>query len=191
MANLSRMLEQLDEIHLSEVVGRHHDQARERYILTRHTVGTYEEFHEEITRFVQYQLHATQGNPAVPRYIASSEAVNIIERAFTSIGGQEGAFEIARTGIRGGLRAVIDALYQAMKKQDEEAYIEYVLRTEVDPLSFEDRTSLMQAYLNRYRNNLSQNMRVPTAYELASNYEAIIRMHMEVINSIRLGIRRS
>ena len=191
MANLNRMLEALDEVNITNIVGFKHDMARERYIVTRRTVDSYAQLNEEMTRFVQYQLHATLGNTAVPQYMASSQAVGIIERAFTSIGGLQGAYEIASTGIRGGLRAIIDALYQAIKKEEEEAYIEYVLRTEVNPLSFEDRAQLMQAYLNRFGHNFPHGVRVPAAYELAGNYESIIRMHMEVINAIRTGIRRS
>lgn len=191
MANLNRMLELLDEINITNVVGMKHDTARERYHLTRSIVNSSAEFEEEITRFVQYQLCATRCNAAVPRYMASSQAANIIDRAFTNIGGSSGAYEIASRGIRGGLRAVIDVLYQAIKKEEEEAYIEYVLRTEVDSLSFDDRTALMSAYLNRFRHNFPNSVRVPTAFELAGNYESILRMHMEVINSIRMRIRQS
>ena len=190
MANLNRMLELLDEVNITNVVGMKHDIAREQYVVTRRTVDSYAQFNEEITRFVQYQLHTTLGNTAVPQYMASSQAVGIIERAFTSVGGLQGAYEIASTGIRSGLRAVIDTLYQAIKKEEEEAYVEYILRTEVDPLSFEDRAQLMQAYLSRFGHNFPQGIRVPTAYELAGNYESIIRMHTEVINAIRMGIRR-
>ena len=190
MANLNRMLELLDEVNITNVVGMKHDIAREQYVVTRRTVDSYAQFNEEITRFVQYQLHATLGNTAIPQYMASSQAVGIVERAFTSVGGLQGAYEIASTGIRGGLRAVIDTLYQAIKKEEEEAYVEYILRTEVDPLSFEDRAQLMQAYLSRFGHNFPQGIRVPTAYELAGNYESIIRMHTEVINAIRMGIRR-
>jgi len=191
MANLNRMLELLDEVNITNVVGLKHDRARERYHLTRDTVSTHAEFEEEITRFVQYQLCATRGNAAVPRYMASSIATDILNRAFTSIGGKDGAYDMAESGIRGGLRTVIDALYQAIKKEEEESYVEYVLRTEVDQLSFNDRTALMQAYLNRFRGNFPASARVPSAYELAGNYENIIRMHAEVINSIRMRIRQS
>lgn len=191
MANLNRMIALLDETNLSAVVGLKHDTARERYQLTRSTVASSAEFEEEITRFVQYQLCATRGNAAVPRYMASSQAAEIIERAFANIGGASGAYEIASRGIRGGLRAVIEVLCSAIKKEEEEAYIEYVLRTEVDPLSFDDRVELMQAYLTRYGRNFPNSVRVPTAFELAGNYENIIRMHIEVINSIRMRIRQN
>lgn len=190
MANLTRMLELLDERNITNVVGMKHDIAREQYVVTRRTVGSYQEFNEEITRFIQYELRATLGSPAVPQYMASSQGIGIIERAFSNIGGLQGAFEIASTGIRGGVRTIIDALYESIKRDEEKSYIEYVLRTEVDPLSFDDRTALMQQYINRYRHNFPQGMRIPTGFELAGNYEGIVLMHVEVINAIRLGIRR-
>ena len=189
MANLNRMLQLLDEVNITNVVGMKHDIAREQYIVTRRIVNSYQELNEEVTRFVQYQLHATLGNAATPQYMASSQGMSIIERAFMNLGGIQGACEIASTGIRGGLRRVIDALYEAIKREEEERYIEWVLRTEVDPLSFQDRTSLMQGYIERFRHNFPPGIRVPSAYELAGNYESIIRMHMEVINSIRMRIR--
>lgn len=191
MANLNRMLELLDEVNISNVVSQKHDSARERYHLPRNTVNSSVEFEEEITRFMQYQLCATRGNAAVPRYMASSEAADILERAFANIGGASGAYEMASRGIRGGLRAVLEVLCSAVKKEEEEAYVEYVLRTEVDPLSFDDRVELMQAYLTRYGRNFPNSVRVPTAFELAGNYESIIRMHSELINSIRMRIRRN
>lgn len=191
MANLNRMLELLDEVNISDVVSQKHDTARERYHLTRATVNSSAEFEEEITRFVQYQLCATRGNAAVPRYMASSEAANILQRAFANIGGVSGAYEMASRGVRGGLREVIEVLCSAIRKEEEELYIAYILRTEVDPLSFDDRVALMQAYLNRFRHNFPNSVRVPTAFELAGNYESIIRMHVEVINSIRMRIRQN
>lgn len=191
MANLNRMLELLDEVNISNVVSQKHDTARECYHLSRNTVTSSAEFQEEITRFVQYQLCATRGNAAVPRYMASSQAAEIIERAFANIGGMSGAYEMASRGVRGGLRQVIEVLSSAIKKEEEESYVAYVLRTEVDQLSFDDRVALMQAYLNRFRHNFPNSVRVPTAFELASNYESIIRMHVEVINSLRMRIRQS
>lgn len=190
MANLPEMLRLLDEVEITNRVSMRHSLARERYIVTRPTVNSYQQLDEEVTRYVQYQLRATLGN-VTPQYMASSQAMDIIERAFANIGGIQGAYEIASTGIRGGLRNIIDVLYEHIKKEEEERYIEWVLRTEVDPLSFQDRASLMQAYLERVRHNLPRGIRTPTALELAGNYEAIIRMHMEVINTIRMGIRRS
>lgn len=189
--NLNRMLELLDEQNITNNVGMKHDIARAQYSVIKRTVASFNEFNEEVTRFVQYELRATQGHPTMPTYMASSQGMAIVERAFHGIGGIEGAFEIARTGIRGGLRAVIDALYEYMKRQEEESYIDYVLRTEVDPLSFDDRTALMQAYLNRFRHNFPQGVRVPTALELATHYSDIIRMHTELLNSMRLRLRRA
>lgn len=189
--NFNRMLELLNEENINNVVSIKHDLAREQYLVTKRMVASFNEFNEEVTRFVQYQLRATQGHPTMPTYMASSQGMAIVERAFHGIGGIEGAFEIARTGIRGGLRAVIDAIFTYLKREEEERYIDYVLRTEVDPLSFDDRTALMQAYLNRFRHNFPQGVRVPTAVELAANYSGIIRMHAELLNSMRLRLRRS
>ena len=189
--NLNRMLELLNEENITNEISRKHDIAREQYKVTKPTISSFNELNEEVTRFIQYQLRATQGHPAMPQYMASSQGMAVIDRTFNSIGGIEGAFEIARTGIRGGLRAVIDTLYEYLKRQEEESYIDYVLRTEVDPLSFDDRTALMQAYLNRFRHNFPQGARVPTALELAGNYAGIIRMHADLINSIRMRLRRS
>lgn len=191
MANLNRMLALLTEDNITNVVGMKHELARERYIVTRRTVASFQELEEEATRYTQYHLTATVGGSAIPQYMVSSQSMNSIEHAFTNLGGLSGAFEIASTGIRGGLRRIIDVLYEAMRREEERRYIEWVLRTFVDPLSFQDRTALMEQYLNRFRYNFPQGCRIPTALEMAGNYESVIMLHMEVINSIRMGIRRT
>lgn len=189
-ANLSMILKELDPENISYKVSRIHDAMRELYVVQRITVQNFEEFMEEITKFYQHQFSAviSGGHVDVPDWIASGFAREIVDKAFSRLGGLEGAYMIASKGIEGGLRTVIDSIYKAIKEQQEEQYINHVLITYVDPLDWDDRIELMRQYLNRFGRSLPEGARIKSPEELAANYEEIIKLHMKALQSIRTRI---
>lgn len=195
MANLTAILQHLEPVHLAEVVDLPQDAAREHYPLNKLRVQSYPEFRSEVGRFFIYQYQAVMASGvAMPGYMAEGFAFEILESAFGSVGGLPGAYHIASTGAafrdgRGGLAAICDVIYLALKKETRERYIDYVLRTFVNPLDWNDRVALMRAYLKRYGRYATSGS-AKSAEELATRHEDIIRMHVEVLNAISPHVRR-
>jgi len=190
-ANLNAIIQLLDEENIARVVSIRHDLAREQYSMKKAVVQSFDEFKAEVTRFYQYQYCITitgSTNVVVPEWMASGFAIDILERAFSKDGGLEGAYRIAQKGVQGGMRAILDAIYKILKAQQEEQYIDYVLRSHVDPLDWNDKVDLMTQYLQRFGRNLPAGAQVKSAMELAIRYEDFLKLHMKALQTIRSRI---
>lgn len=190
MADLRGLLIALDEQTITEKVSARHDLARERYKVSSLTISSYPAFMRLITDYVTYHIRAT-GMGDMPSYAANSRGMTILEFAFQSLGGIAGAYEVARTGLRGGIITILNTLVEVLKREDEQFYIAAQLRSYCNFLSFNDRVSLMEQYLNRFARNLPSGVSPRTALELAANYEEVIETHMAVIRNIRFRLGRS
>lgn len=186
-ANLVKILELLDEENIAREVGFLFDVAREIYEIKYWVVSDVDQFYDEITSFYQHMhcIAVSHGGEVVPVWMARGFALNILDSAFSQIGGYGGAYSLASSGIRGGIRSSLDAICEHLRKEGEETYIDYVVTSYVDVTDFDDRTELMRQYLSRFGRNLPPGARARTAAELAVNPKDIIKIHLKVIQSIR------
>jgi len=189
MADLQGLLVALDEQTITENVTQRHDLARERYKVSSLTVSSYPVFMRLVEDYVIYHRRST-GMGDTPLYAANSEGMRILDSAFQSLGGVQGAYQIAVTGLRGGIITILNLLAEAFKKEDERFYIEAQLRYYCNFLSFDDRVALMEQYLARFSRNLPDGVKSRTALELAANYESVIETHLAVIRNIRFALGR-
>lgn len=190
MANLNMILQLLDERNIAKEVSMYHDMGRDTYSIQNRIPSTFDEMIKEATKFYQEQYQITVGgNEPMPERLASSLARQIIDKSFSKFGGLEGAFVIASTGIAGGMKAIIDAVYEYMKREQEESYIFWILTEYVDVTSWDDKVALMQQYLDRFHINMPPGARIKSPEQLiADGYQAFIKMHMESLRTIRTRV---
>ena len=192
MADLGKILGLLGERNISREVSLVHDRARERYVVDKDTVSSFDEFKDEITKFYRHQIAETLAKIDDAEYvdIMEGQALDIVANAFPSQTGTFAeAYKIASSGIRGGLRTVIDAIYEALKNDMETRYVEHVLRTYVDPLDWDERTQLMEDYVREFGDYLPPGEKMESSTLMATNYEEILRLHAKVLDSMRGHIR--
>lgn len=187
---LAEILELVDDEAIAEQVDIPNDEARQQYALERNTVDSYQEFHEEITRYYSHHMREVIGPPEMPPYMASGSARDVIDREFRRQDGYERAYRNARTGRFGGRAGSLDAICRALKEERQEKYIEHIFNTDVDPLNYEDHVELMRQYVQRFGNFRPPQDQRRTPEDLARNYKDLIETHVQVVNNIRTSMRR-
>ncbi|MDP8215995.1 MAG: hypothetical protein P9L98_01570 [Candidatus Kaelpia imicola] len=189
-ANLNMILRLLDERNIAKEVSMYHDIGRDEYNMQNRIPSTFDEMMAEATRFYQQQFQITVGGDILmPEWLALSNVRGIIERSFSQIGGLEGAYMVASTGVGGGMKAVLDAIYEHMKKEQEEKYISWILVEHVDVMSWDDKVLLMQQYLAKFHSSMPEGARIKSAEQLvAAGYEDIIKLHMKALQTIRTRV---
>lgn len=190
MADLTGLLEALDEQTITKLVSSKHDLAREVYKVSSLTLPSYPTFLRLVEDYVIYHTRQT-GSGDLPPYMANSKGMTILNYAFQGLGGIQGAYEVCKTGLRGGVITVLNTLAEALKTEEERLYIDAQLRYYCNPLSFDDRVALMEQYLARFTRNLPSGVSPRTSLELAANYEEVIETHMAVIKNIRFRLGRT
>ena len=184
MSLIDNILEKLDEGAMAESMLKH-DIAREKYILKNLTVSSYGDFLTEITLYYRHHVRYVRGKDEVPDKVSRidlAEAIKVVDQAFPSLGGVQYAFTIAKEGIQGGAKYVIDSMASVLKKDWEEQYIDSILVFYINPLDFQQKVELMKQYLAKfgYLTKKSQ-----TAEELASHWQDVIRYHIQLQRSLK------
>jgi len=191
-----KLIEELEPERIARAIDIPLDSVREGFGLKRMTISNYEEFMGICSRFHGRLLGAYMGRDiGMPRWMGEEKVIEILNRSFGSIGGLGGAFKIASTGeafkgARGGMAAILDAIYISVKNELKEYWIGHAIKKYVSPIDWDDRVDLMCQYLRRYGGYVSQDNK-RSAMELATNAENIIRMHLEVTNSLRPHIKNA
>ena len=190
MTPLGKILGFLDPRTMAMLVSVKHDEARETFPLQKMTVENVQAFRTVTTEYYKWQFRAIVPNAELPDDYAGPYAWSLIQKAYGHKGGVEAAFRAARFGVDGGLSGVLNAIHMQMKKQQEEAYINHVLHSVIDPLDFDQRVELMREYLGRFANQLSPATKPKSAEELAANWEELLKMTVELLDSLQKNLGR-
>jgi len=180
----SQILNLLTEDEIAKVVGMKHDLALNTFKLgTLLTVKNPEEFHQLLHSYIQHH-YKTIGKQFLSHEINDIET-KAIESGFGR-GGMEEAYEMARTGIKGGLHPIIDKLYQYIKDEEVRQYINTIIDSHVERLDWNAKVNLMKEYNKRYGQYIPEGtMKSPEA--LAANYKELIWKASQVYNKMREG----
>jgi len=187
--DLNKILDLLDEENIAKAVHVPHAIAREQYRLQKITVQNWEEFRKEIGRYYAYQMSATSigGQISTPEWLAEGYAEQIVNRAFAKIGGAKGACQMSQKGINGGLKAVIDSIFEWIVSEQAESYFENILQTNISPMSWQDQVDLMHQLSSKFG---TPGKPVKTPMELAADYKEYIKFIMERLQPLRTKINR-
>lgn len=169
---------------ITEKVDRPHRMIRERWVTPTYVPVDYPEFCKIITGYYQYHTKAWLGGPTMPADLAFSKAREILEK------GQGGYVQIGKCslgGREGGVIAAIDLIAEGIMEDATEKYITYILSTYVNPLDYDSKVALMKEYRAEYAHVLPGE-ELMSAYELAANFDAFIKFHLQWINSFRKAI---
>ena len=119
---------------------------------------TEEDFQETVTTFYLHLLrHTRKVSDTVDAMAAGAEAYALLDKAFAKQGGVSAARAEAKSGINGGLRLVLDLMTDQYKVQEQENYVNYVIKKTLDPLSWDAKVAFMRKLLGRLGKNLPEN----------------------------------
>jgi hypothetical protein len=186
-----RLLAEISKENLSERVGKGLDDARGSYNLYTVRVKDGFEFNEAITAFYAHMFRHT-GSPAgnLDRAALSTEAIDLVEKAFERRGGYKAAVAEGKYGINGGMRLVFDSMTEHLKLQEKGKYIVRVFKDAMDPLDWDAKVRLMEVFRERIGPELSAELRELPAEQLASHWEEIIQCYAESMDKVSELMKR-
>jgi len=185
------VLEEISADALAQKIGLTIDAARAAFIMDGVTVESHEAFHDTLSAFYLALLRHTQvvsagcGAEAV-----AGEAWALLERAFASRGGTDGAWAQARFGIRGGLRLVLDVLTEQYKIEQQGKHVSRVLKEAIDPLDWERKVAFMAALLERIGPQLPPDIRGQPVERYARYCETIAQGYVQSLDRVKELLRR-
>ena len=185
-AQLQSILSELDADTLTSLISLPIDNARAAYVMGSVVVDSPDEFNEIIASFYLHLLRHTRRvfEPADLR-AAGSEGFKLLENAFSKKGGYKGALAEARNATNGGLRFVLDMMTEQLKRKQQEDYIRFVLKTEIDALPWESKVVLVEALLDRIKEHLPPEIRVQPPECFAEFFDVIVKAYVSSMDQVR------
>lgn len=189
--DVDRILGLIDQTRINRAVLMQHDEARETFKLPRLVVRDHQEFKYLVSSYVEHHLrHVGEGNPR--KAAAFGEAKRISDRAFSEDKFQEGyarAQQMALDGSGGGMRAVLNAIADVLKRRALEDYMDHVYHEHIDVLSKEDNKALSRAFFHRFGPILKRFGHEVDEDTFAWNTGAALDYHRQVLEQI-IGIAK-
>ena len=182
---LEIILRKIDAINLTKKIALPIDAARGSYALESATANL-DEFEEVLVSFYSHLLSSLNrkisdsGNDAL-----GAEAYDLLGRAYANQGGIKAAMLNVADGANGGLRHVFDAMVEQLKSEEKEAYVNYVLKTGIDPLDWDGKVNLMDSFLEKLGDNLPEEITRNHPERYVSNWEIIVKAYVRSIDQVK------
>jgi len=171
--------------HLAREVLISIDNGRASYTVDRVTVETYEEFLESIASFYAHLLrYKDQVSGVVNTRHVGPDALDLLKRTFSNYGDEKAAYVEATSGAQGGLRYIFDLMTQRLKAEERDKYVRMVLKTAIDPLDFETKTTVIQVLMNQLGSALPDDIRSQPPEKFATNYDIIIEAYAKSLEKL-------
>jgi len=186
---VDRVLEEISPHALIESVGRPADLALSSFRLGDVVVVSDMECHEAVTAFYAHLLrHCGSVGECEPDALADA-ALALLERAFARRGGIRAALALARTGLDGGMLALIQSMTAQWKQDMAEKRVNRILKESVEQDDFESKTAFARALIERLAPLLPEDMQTLNPSQLAHHYEELIRALANSMEDVRALLR--
>ncbi|MBC2592766.1 hypothetical protein H5P28_00685 [Ruficoccus amylovorans] len=165
-AILDLVLSELDERTLQIEIHAPLDRALNAYPLQEdgdlhsHIVAFYVAMVVELGGTLSERTHAT-------------DAYALVGEAYRDLGGLKAA--IADGRMPGGRRRLIERMYAAMAKQRVENRVQFVFQQALDPLDYQTKLAVTQAFIRRFSDALPESVLSQPAERFAQHWEELVR----------------
>jgi hypothetical protein len=192
MGVLDSMLQELDELYITQNVMSGHDEARMQYRLESVTVESDAEFDEVIADY--YNHHFTRcisGGGSIPRAEGAGRAKQIIEQDLRRHGRDIlDAYKDGKDGSNGGMRAILDIIMEHLKAEAREHHVKDVFDRYVAPSSWEEQVAIIKELLVVLKRTGATGFDYDHPERYAKNYEELIRAFSEGLQRSASRFRR-
>ena len=192
MGSLDSLMAEIDELAIARNVGIPHDEVRMKYSPGKNTVESFKEFSDLIADYCNYHVsRCILHGGSLSRTEAAGKAKEILEQQYRRQGGNiMSAYTVARDGIEGGLRTIIDRISEQLKEESVERYIRDAFDKFVDPASFAQKVNIIRQLFARFGHHLSSSIRLDQPERYAANFEELIRAYVESLRKTSSVFRR-
>lgn len=182
MADVQGILNKLHIDVIGRVIEYPHTMIRERYKVPKYVADDSQECIRIMVNYFQYHYASWMKVRFTMTYeLALAKVKDLLSKK----GGFAQSIKNATKGREGGLIAAIDAIAEALKEEATERYIEGVVTSCIDPLDFSLKVALADEYIRVYATHVLPGEKLLSPYELAANFESIIKYHVKWIVSYR------
>lgn len=182
---LTYFLKELSARNIADQVLIPIDNARASYNMDKVTVENHAEFNEAIVSFYIHLLrHLNQVEGLVKEESFAPEALDLLNRTFATKGGISAAYAEGLNATQGGMKYILDLMTERLKLEEKEKYIRMVFKGIMDPLDFERKVSLMEAFMKKLGNDLPDEIRKKPPEQYATDHEEIIRAYSESLEKV-------
>lgn len=189
-STLAIVAAEISREHLAECIGLPIDGARASYTLESPIARSDAESRETVTSFC---IHLAQYAGRVPGRVIfdnfGHDAQALLERTFAQYGGAAAACAEARTGVRGGLRFVLDRMTDQYKHECQEKHVAYVLSNAVDELDWSAKVRFVKEFFQRFPDSLPAECPPDSIERFAKNFQLIVQTHINGIDQLRQLLR--
>ena len=166
------------------------DTARAGYVSDRVTVESFEEFLDCVTAFYAHILrHRRQLSGIEDHNRVGPDALELLRRAFSNSGEENGAYVEAVDGTRGGLRFIYDEMTRHLKEEERRKYVRMILKTAIDPLDFTTKTNLIKSLIEQLGPALPLEIHNQPPERYAADYEPIIETYSQSLDRMIATIK--
>ncbi len=188
----TNMQAELEERHIARKIGIAHDEQRMRYRLPSDTVLSFDEFSRIIADYYNHHVsNCISFGGRLQRSNASSRAKTLIEQAYRRRGGDiVMAYNDAKDGTNGGMRAILDIIADGLKAESVEDHIRDVFDRYVAPNSWTQKVSIIRQFIKYCGIYLSSSIHSQQPERYAQNYQELIRAYIDGLKTTSSIFRR-
>jgi len=187
---LKNILSEIDETALAEI-SKPIDEARSRFILDKIIVESHEEFNDIISSFYVHLLCNTNTlSSPVNIKDALSDALDLLEKAFSDRGGDNTARAEAKSGIHGGLRFVIDIMTNHYKIDKQEKHINMVIKESIDSLDATEKKNFIKEFMEYIGPHMPEDIRSQPPERYIRHYDEIVRLYVQSMDKVKQYLSR-
>ena len=182
---MDNVISSINKETLGHKIGIPLDSARASYSLDSVLVNSHEEFNDLVNSFVIHLMRRLRGLKInEPADSSASESFALLERTFAHDGGVKGAMLEAQTGVRGGMRYVLDALTEQFKKEEREKEVNRVLLEALDPLDWKSQVAFIKALMERLTGHLPEDIKNQPPERYANHVHLLAKAYAESIDQL-------
>ena len=192
MPSIGALLAALDERTIARRIGIRHDETRMRYPLRSNTVASFGAFSRVIADYYNYHFRRCVSHGGMLTQVeAAARAKEVLEREYRRQGGDiVSAYNDAREGTNGGLRALLDKIAEALKAEAVERYIREVFDRQVAPNAWHDKVALIRQFIVRAGPQLRGSIHADQPERYAHNYQELVRAYVAALQRTSSVFRR-
>lgn len=186
VTKLDVLLEQIDPSRTLEDVGSRVNNAVNQFSVNSGAITDYNRFEQFLSNFVRHIENEVLGIPGAipPSSYDWAKCINILQKEY-GINGLKTAFEMARSGILGGLYEVLKKIAAHLAND----YAQNEISTRVshfwNALSMQDQFGVMDEYAQKYGRLLPPDFIEGSAVLLKMNFTKVLEEHPRMVQRFR------
>jgi len=184
---LDRLLERIDPDKTFDSVSKRVDNALNSFQLRSGVVDDWNTFLSIIGKFYRHTENAILGIPSFQtKYsgIDRGRAERCLNKEYGS-SGSKAAFEIVRTGVRGGIYSILKIIATHMVEEYAGNEISARIIDFWNGLSFDEKESAIDEYLSKHGHLLPSELTEGSAVRIKVNFVNVLKEHPRMIKRVR------